>query len=724
MKLKKAVCFLTMVFILFSLFSFAFASHELREDEVFIGHKNGVAQYVQIGNDMNGIVGASTTDPNPVPDDAKYTNGFYLQGVQVRTDNNSLMGLRFVIINNTKMTTVLENAGVTNIRYGALVNFDDGNLLTVDNTSVTHAKNIFKTASELNADYQKYTMCVTNIPKNSLCLNIAVRPVLEYTDISGENRVLYGEQYSSNIYSASLKAYNGSVENTATKEKLYTEIISKYADENGNLPGENESVISPYTLNLLRKQTDSRIKQIKNTKNLTVPNGATVYYVCANGSDTNNGKSPETAFKSIERVNNLNLKAGDYVLFERGGIYRGQLNAFPGVTYSAYGNGEKPIITPSPENGAVASKWLNLSNNVWVYQTAFETDVGSVVFNAGESFGSWWCPLPDENGTMRDYLTGTPWSSYVSLNEDLAFWYDSATKKVYLCSEENPGKRFNSIEFGINKLSINVLDGAGTTIDNLSIKYAGHGGIVGSDIEDLTIKNCEFHWIGGGLHFINRDVTPAKPVRWGGGVGFFGKGCNFTVENCYFYQIYDAAISPQYQFAETDPDDLLMNQTNMFFKDNVIEYSNYSIEFFLSERAEGNQSHMDNFVIENNLMWYAGEGGFCSQRPDKTQTAHIKGWNHKNYVGTLVVKNNLMAFSSSMLMDSNFNAHDGSWTRTGVKLENNTFIGNYGQNFGKFGYYTFDNKFSYTYGVDTKDKILKYMDTANVTDNKYYFVVN
>ncbi|MEO8588018.1 MAG: hypothetical protein ABI432_01500, partial [Flavobacteriales bacterium] len=54
---------------------------------------------------------------------------------------------------------------------------------------------------------------------------------------------------------------------------------------------------------------------------------ATVYYVSPTGSDTNNGTSQTTSWKTIARVNQISssLQAGDQVLFQSGGTYRGKL---------------------------------------------------------------------------------------------------------------------------------------------------------------------------------------------------------------------------------------------------------------------------------------------------------------------------------------------------------------------------------------------------------------
>lgn len=47
--------------------------------------------------------------------------------------------------------------------------------------------------------------------------------------------------------------------------------------------------------------------------------GGTAYYVSNNGSDQNDGSSPETAWATLEQVNTASLSRGDGVYFERGG---------------------------------------------------------------------------------------------------------------------------------------------------------------------------------------------------------------------------------------------------------------------------------------------------------------------------------------------------------------------------------------------------------------------
>ncbi|HEY0979123.1 MAG TPA: right-handed parallel beta-helix repeat-containing protein, partial [Flavobacteriales bacterium] len=104
---------------------------------------------------------------------------------------------------------------------------------------------------------------------------------------------------------------------------------------------------------------------------------AVVYYVSPNGNDSQNGTSEATAWRTIARVNQLGsqLHAGDKVLFQRGGTFRGKLTisvsgtAANKIEFGAYGNGNAPVISGSiPVTG-----WTVHSGNIW------KADVGQKV---------------------------------------------------------------------------------------------------------------------------------------------------------------------------------------------------------------------------------------------------------------------------------------------------------------------------------------------------------
>jgi len=71
---------------------------------------------------------------------------------------------------------------------------------------------------------------------------------------------------------------------------------------------------------------------------------AAIYYVDATGgNDSWNGLSPETAWKTIQKVNGMNFSPGDSILFKRGEIWREQLIVSSSgeegnpITFGAYG---------------------------------------------------------------------------------------------------------------------------------------------------------------------------------------------------------------------------------------------------------------------------------------------------------------------------------------------------------------------------------------------------
>lgn len=112
----------------------------------------------------------------------------------------------------------------------------------------------------------------------------------------------------------------------------------------------------------------------------------TAYYVSNQGDDGNDGLSPETAWATLDRVNQASLEYGDAVFFERGGTWRNTtVETKEGVTYSAYGEGAKPRICASPENGgdsALWSLWWEGENGekIWLYHRDMP-DCGAMVLN-------------------------------------------------------------------------------------------------------------------------------------------------------------------------------------------------------------------------------------------------------------------------------------------------------------------------------------------------------
>ena len=95
---------------------------------------------------------------------------------------------------------------------------------------------------------------------------------------------------------------------------------------------------------------------LSNPANLRIASGTLpgmTYYVSNSGSDSNSGTSQSSPWKTIAKVQRFlgNLRPGDRVLFERGGIWYEQLNVdnvngasgLP-ITFGNYGSGNLPVI--------------------------------------------------------------------------------------------------------------------------------------------------------------------------------------------------------------------------------------------------------------------------------------------------------------------------------------------------------------------------------------------
>ena len=462
-------------------------------------------------------------------------------------------------------------------------------------------------------------------------------------------------------------------------EEEETEIPESVQDSQ-TTTSEDESVTITETL---RAETDARIAEIRGTENMTIPAGATVYYVSNGGSDSNNGTSQSTPWKTLDKVNSAELADGSYVCFERGGLWRGKITARAGVTYTAYGTGAKPILYGSPENGADPDKWKKSGTaNIWYYEGSQNWgDVGTLVFNEGESCAIKAIREWKDSGDVYNWTTGTPFNNgYKDLDTDLHFYHDIAsTKYLYLYSEENPGTRFESIEFNVKQTLIGI-GGNGVTIDNLCLKYTGVHGVGAGTVKDLTVQNCEFGWIGGSVQGIIQGRT--YETRLGNAVEVYG-GCeNYTVQNNYIYQIYDAGITHQY----SGVGDKVYNHTNVLYLNNVIENCNYSIEYFVSGCEPDNPSVMTNFRIEGNYMWYASMG-FCEQRPpaDRTWGAHIKGRCSRtgNRATGYVIKDNVFAYGKDRLLQITSNLYNVDGSDSMPSFSGNVFVEQYGKKLGQ-----------------------------------------
>lgn len=374
---------------------------------------------------------------------------------------------------------------------------------------------------------------------------------------------------------------------------------------------------------------------ILNAKDEKDAKGRTVYYISSlNGDDANPGTSPEQAWKSLAayRSNLTFINAGDMVLFERGGVYRGDicertiLPLLSGVTYGAYGGGAKPAIYGSRENYSDRKFWSQTdTENIWVCNKKLNSDVGVIVFNHGEKVGI------KRLKTSEDLVT-----NLAELKGDYEFYHDPDTATLYLYLEDSPYEIFSDIEICEDSyLILGVAGSSDITIDNLCIKYGGgHAIRFHPRAKGITITNCEIGYLGGSLQ--------QGTIRYGNGIEFWNGCSDIVIENNWIYQIYDAGITHQ------GGDVGGYVQQNIILRNNLVEYCCYSLEFWAGNPEK---DLLKDILYEDNIIRFTGYG-WGKIRSSMFGVAAINTWGHTDtfVAENFVIRNNIFDMSLKSLI--------------------------------------------------------------------------
>lgn len=157
-----------------------------------------------------------------------------------------------------------------------------------------------------------------------------------------------------------------------------------------------------------------------------------VYYVSPNGDDAADGLSPQTAWRTLEKVSSTPFEPGTHVLFERGGEWRGRLQSSSSgtpeapIVYASYGSGPKPRFYGSDilNKSAFAPAAPDSSAVV----TAAPQPVGSVLINGEFLRSSQLVTGSSSPSVNRQHVLNTPGT-----------WYrDPTTQQLFINSGTNP----------------------------------------------------------------------------------------------------------------------------------------------------------------------------------------------------------------------------------------------------------------------------------------------
>ena len=255
---------------------------------------------------------------------------------------------------------------------------------------------------------------------------------------------------------------------------------------------------------------------------------ATYYVDAQGGSEHADGLSPESAIKDYRAID---ARAGDRILFRRGGFMRDTLDTLEGeagapITYGAWGEGAAPIFCLSVDLGS-PSDWKDEGGDVWSCTRELPGEIGNLIFDGDrcEATLRWSRDGLVAQGDFFDEAFGGR-----EIRPEGA--------RLLLFSKGNPATVFSGIEAAayssrrISKLKSH------TVYEDLEFINSGVHALQGRGV-DITVRRCAFRRIGGCVW------SPELRVRFGNGVELWNIAEDVTVEDCVFENIYDSCVTHQ-----------------------------------------------------------------------------------------------------------------------------------------------------------------------------------
>jgi len=159
----------------------------------------------------------------------------------------------------------------------------------------------------------------------------------------------------------------------------------------------------------------------------------TVYYVDGSGDDGKDGRSPQTAWRTVGKVNQGVYAGGDQVLFRCGGVWSEELEVTSSgsaghvITYGWYGSGARPVLEAGGELSGWndASRWTSAGSNLWTFSSSRHP---GRLWLSGVEYGI--------SGSGAGGST-TPNSTYR--------WYDDGAGHLTVWASDNPARAYSSI---------------------------------------------------------------------------------------------------------------------------------------------------------------------------------------------------------------------------------------------------------------------------------------
>ncbi len=363
-----------------------------------------------------------------------------------------------------------------------------------------------------------------------------------------------------------------------------------------------------------------------------------IYYVSAQGSDKNDGLSPERAWATPQYALSQKLLPGDAVLLRRGdvwtiqpsekeGLTESALVIPEGVTLGAWGEGERPVLQGAEEAANVPAFWeLSYEENgvkIWkATQPMYYAPV--IVLNDGED---WAMPiLPGINGSAQYVFDdGSPFDVIVGLSKDVQFCSlldlsgngtatdvenGNVTGALYLrCDRGNPAEVYENIS--IPQTACGLWLQSEASIENIALRYFTCNGAVMDGYDGFSgqsASGCEVGWCGGLLKEYQENAEGIFiPTPAGGALQV--SSTDISVTDSYFHHCGPFTLIVAVHTNQENPSAVIHYQ-NQRFADNLFEYCGTAVHMgdYADMEVPGMTGYITNFLFEDNLVMHSGMG--------------------------------------------------------------------------------------------------------------------
>ena len=538
--------------------------------------------------------------------------------------------------------------------------------------------------------------------------------------------------------SITLTATTSDSDGSITKVEFYNGNTLSYSDSSfpytfiwTNVPQGTYSLSAKVTDNGGANTTSSSV-------NVTVSNipppptlgNGTTYYVSTSGNDNNNGTSISSSWKTILKVNSKTFQPGDNILFRRGDTWTGEQlvinhggNETHRITYGAYGNGNKPVITmkyfiPNSNN---PGSWSVYAPNIYKlnYPQSICSDcpISTRVFRGNGEF------YENElliQKSITPISNPAPQDVYAHMNKDGEYYTSKDALYIY-STQGNPATDmyfpFNpfvnggiqiNIELSANYITIQNLDLQGGLL-TMRIRYS-HNLIIENSNIGAGSPGFGAHVMYSDYGIFRNNVMDNKNHNmydWGAeawlsasdGLTLRGGTNHWLVENNYFADWYHAAFEMEGHNKAT------LNVTANY---NIIRDNYFTGEHIMYSRAIGTNCIADS------------SGGYCGEH-----NAH----NHfyRNIIHAMPTRNQIAGNDNYVYYNTfDFSYHQpygregiaqflsGSDWNDQMYIFNNVFVDNDDHGFFTYGggFYLYNNLF-----VDVGTSTITLWDSAAGHEN-------